>query len=123
MKVYVIEKGCYSDRHIIGIVESETEAKNVIEAIKCGSYNDDSISYEEYDTHQFADKRFRYNVTDYNGDWEAEYDEYDLWNKYKENSHESSGSYIIYANSPNQAIKIAQDMRAEELARKSGLTE
>lgn len=47
MKVYVIEKGCYSDRHIIGIVESETEAKNVIKAIKCGSYNDDSISYEE----------------------------------------------------------------------------
>lgn len=123
MKVYVIEKGIYSDRHIIGIVETEAEAKNVIKAIKCGSYDDDSISYEEYDTHQFADKRFRYNVTDYAGDWEAEYDEYDLWDKYKENTCESFGSYIIYANSPDQAIKIAQDMRAEELARKNGLTE
>lgn len=121
MKVYVIEKGCYSGRHIIGIVESETEAKNVIEAINCGGYEDDSISYEEYDTHQFIDKRFRYNVTNYNGDWEAEYDEYDLWDKYKENTCESSGSYIIYANSPDQAIKIAQDMRAEELAHKEGL--
>lgn len=121
MKVYVIEKGIYSDRHIIGIVETEAEAKNVIKAIKCGSYDDDSISYDEYDTHQFIDKRFRYNVTDYNGEWEAEYDEYDLWNNYKENTCEYSGSYIIYANSPSQAIKIAQDMRAEELARKEGI--
>lgn len=124
MKVYVIEKGYYSDRHIIGIVESKEEAKSIVDAIKCGSYDADSISYEEYDTLQFSDKRFRYAVTRYSdSDWEAEFDEYDLWSNYKESIHDYSDHYIIYANSPNQAIKIAQDMRAEELARKNGLTE
>ena len=124
MKVYVIEKGIYSDRHIIGVVESEEEAKNIVEAIKCGDYKDDSISYNEYDTRQFSDKRLRYAVTRYSdSDWEAEFDEYDLWSNYKESIRDYPDHYIIYANSGNQAIKIAQDMRAEELARKNGLTE
>jgi hypothetical protein len=124
MKVYVIEKGIYSDRHIIGVVESEEEAKNIVEAIKCGDYKDDSISYEEYDTRQFSDKRLRYTVSRYShGDWQAEYDDYDLYKEFKENACVYSDYYVIYANSPNQAIKIAQDMRAEELAHKNGLTE
>jgi len=124
MKVYVIEKGVYSDRHIIGVVESEEEAKNIVEAIKCGDYNDNSISYEEYDTRQFLDKRLRYNVTRYSdGDWQVKYDDYDLYKEFKENICVYSDYYVIYANSPDQAIKIAQDMRAEELARRNGLTE
>lgn len=123
MKVYVIEKGYYSDRHIIGIVESKEEAKSIVDAIKFNQYDADSISYEEYDTLQFSDKRFRYAVTRYSdSDWEAEFDEYDLWSNYKESIRDYPDHYIIYANSGEQAIKIAQDMRAEELARKEGIT-
>jgi hypothetical protein len=35
MKVYVIEKGMYSDRHIIGVVETEEEAKKIWIDIRC----------------------------------------------------------------------------------------
>ena len=80
MMVYAVLKGWYSDRHIVGIVESEEEAKELCRMFnKETRYDSDSVSYEEYDTKKFADKRFRFIVNDYCGfgDWECEYDDYD----------------------------------------------
>ena len=121
MKVYVIEKGMYSDRHIVGVVESEEEAKKICNVISTHP-EEDWVEYTEYDTHQFVTSRLRYHVYDYGDEWEANYDDYDLLAMYKDNSEEYGGSYVIYANSPQQAIKIAQDMKAEKLAKEKGVS-
>lgn len=121
MKVYVIEKGMYSDRHIVGVVESEEEAKKICNVISIHP-EEDWVEYTEYDTHQFVTSRLRYHVYDCCDEWEAEYDDYNLLAMYKDNSEEYGGSYIIYANSPQQAIKIAQDMKAEKLAKEKGVS-
>lgn len=122
MKVYAIEKGWYSDKHIIGIVETEDEAKSIVDAIKGGSYDSDSVRYSEYDTKQFQKNRMRFTVDhEYDNSWHAEYDEYDWNNEYKDNTKAYEGHYVIYADTPGQAIKIAQDMYWEEKARREGL--
>lgn len=120
MKVYVIEKGIYSDRHIIGVVETEEEAKKICEAVS-GNYKFDDASYTEYDTKQFVTKQLRFMVNNWYGDWRAEYDDYDFRSMYKTNTKECDGLYIIYASTPQQAIKIAQDMKAEEDAKEAGI--
>ncbi len=118
MKVYVIEKGSYSDRHVVGVTETEKEAKKICKAIS-GKYKYDKASYTEYDTKQFQINQLRFDVSYLYDEWKVEYDEYDIYADYKENCEYYEDSYIIYANSPDQAIKIAQDMRAEKLAKKA----
>lgn len=120
MKVYVIEKGMYSDRHIIGVVESEEKAKKICNVISTNQ-EEDWVEYTEYDTHQFSTIRLRYHVSEFCGEWNAEYDDYGLYGMYRDNEEQYEGSYVIYANSPQQAIKIAQDMKAEKLAKESGV--
>lgn len=123
MKVYVIQKGCYSDRHIVGVVETEKEAKNVCDAIKDCEWDSDSLSYAEYDTKQFQDKRIRFTVwRESDNSWHCEYDDYDLYDNYVENTCDYEDHYVIYADTGNQAIKIAQDMYYEEQAKNEGLT-
>lgn len=121
MKVYVIEKGWYWDKHIVGIVETEDEAQRICDAIKGGSWDSDSVRYEEYDTSRFKNSRMRFTV-DYedNGSWHSEYDEYG-WDMCDDNTELYENHYIIYANHPSEAIKIAQDMRSEKLAKENRL--
>lgn len=121
MKVYIIEKGQYSDRHVVGVVETKKEAEEICKAIS-GKWKDDKATYEEYDTKQFQTHHIRFLITHYyNDEWECEYDDYDLYSRYEENIEDYDRHYVIYANSPNQAIKIAQDMRAEKLAKEKGI--
>jgi len=57
---------------------------------------------------------FRFEVYDYGGEWKAELDDYDVYD-YITESQKVDGytfDYIIYAKTPQQAIKIAQDMKA-----------
>ena len=117
MKVYVIEKGSYSDRHVVGVTETKKEAEEVCKAIS-GKYKYEKASYTEYDTKQFQINQIRFQVSYLCNEWEAEYDDYDFYEEYKENTEVYEDFYIIYANSPAKAIKIAQDMRAEKLAKK-----
>ena len=118
MKVYVLQKGQYSDRHVIGVTDDKRKAKKICNMI--------DASFSEFDTEQFqVPNCLRYEVWDermsYTGEWIAEYDEYDIYDEYKENAIDYDGHYIIYADSPDQAIKIAQDMRAEKLAKEKGI--
>lgn len=118
MKIYVVEQGQYSDRHIIGVTDDKKKAEKV-----CGALD---AWYSEWDTDQFEVRNcLRFEVYDpncsYDSDWTAVYDAYDLYDNYKENTELDDGVYIIYADSREQAIKIAQDMRAEKLARKNGI--
>lgn len=122
MIVYVIEKGWYLDRHIVGIVETEDEAQKICDAIKDNSWDSDSVRYEEYDTNRFKNTRMRFVVDyEYNGSWHSKYDEYEWNDVYNNNIESYENHYIIYANHSNEAIKIAQDMRAEKLAKENGL--
>ena len=120
MKVYVIEKGRYSDRHVIGVVESKEEAEQICKAVS-GHYYGEDATYEEYDTTRFQNNRMRFIVYD-TDKWRVEYDDYNLYENYKENAEYYDGAYIIYANSPDVAIKIAQDMKAEKLAKEKGVS-
>ena len=124
MKVYVIEKGQYSDRHVVCVVENKKEAKQICDALNASGYayrND--AEWTEYDTASFNTSLMRWLVTNYySDDWVAEYDDYDLYSKYTENTCDYEDHYIIYANSPQQAIKIAQDMAAQIRAQEEGIT-
>lgn len=114
MKIYVIQKGEYSDRHIVGVTDDKNKAKKLCDML--------DASFSEFDTEQFSiPNSLRFEVwnpsNSYTGGWIAEYDDYDIYDNYKENAIDYDGHYIIYADSPQQAIKIAQDMRAEKLAK------
>lgn len=118
MKVYVLEKGQYSDRHVIGVVDSREKAEKISHMLDATS--------TEWDTEQFEiPNNVVYEVFDpefnYGDEWKAFYDDWGLYSDYKENKEEYEGHYIIRSNTPEQAIKIAQDMKAEKLAKKTEL--
>lgn len=115
MKVYVIEKGLYSDRHIIAVVETEEEAEKISQVL--------DADYSEWDTKQLNCNRLKFIVTNlYDDSWDVEYHEYEDWfPDITETQIISDGLYCVFANSQDQARKIAQDMKAEELARKAGI--
>ena len=118
MKVYVIEQGYYSGRGVVGVVETEEEAKKLCETL----YTDiDSVGYTEFDTEQLQTKLLRYVVHYSSGEWEADFDDEDLYERHTENTIINEDFYIILAKTADQAIKIAQDMRAEELAKRKGI--
>ena len=124
MKVYVIEKGEYSGRHVIGVTDSKEKAKRICESIKGkGHYDEDSVRYTEYDTDQFTDESFyRYEVNDLGeNDWYVSYDEWDTWGSYKQNEILSEDWFIVYAHDSDEAIKIAQDMQAKYKAEQAGV--
>lgn len=121
MKIYVIQKGEYSDRHIIGITETEDLAKKIVEATSDKYYKS---FYQEFDTDQFKDARHRYIVSNWTDEWKAEYDDYDIYEYYgNDNKMISEFEFVIFAENQEQAIKIAQDMLAENKAKKAGITE
>ena len=114
MKVYVIQKGIYSDRHIVCVVETMDEAISIKQAIINSPYDDD-VTIDEYDTKQFQTKKIRFIANYYsNGFWDIEYDDYNCWSNYSESTEAFDNTYIVYANSRDQALKIAQDMHAQK---------
>ena len=122
MKIYVVLKGQYSDRYIVGVAETREKAEMIAEAVS-GRYMSEKADIEEYDTDQFSDRRFRYQVTEngYDDLWQVEYDDWDYNSDYPESCHAYGDVYIVYANSPQQAIKIAQDIKAQIEAEKAGI--
>lgn len=119
MKVYVIEKGEYSDRFIVGVTDNPIRAEEIKKAVSVGWRGEASIT--EYDTEQFSDNRFRYRVEEEFGEWTASYDDYDMCDNYPESCHAWGDTYITYASSPEQAIKIAQDIKAQMKAEEEGV--
>lgn len=121
MKVYVIEKGQYSDRHIIAVSDSPEKAEEIRAAVS-GKYRGEEATITEYDTNQFANSVFRYEVIeDYNDIWRVKYDDWNLNWQYPESCHAYADTYIVYAKNPDQAIKIAQDIKAQRKAEEEGV--
>lgn len=122
MIIYVIEQGQYSDRHVVGVVETEEEAKRLCESLNKCAYIYKSATYTAYDTKQFQAKRLRYTVTFlYEDEPQVEYDNYGVYDTYDHSVMVYSGFFVIYADTPEQALKIAYDMRAEAEAERNGL--
>lgn len=123
MIVYVIETGQYSDRHVVGVTDNEEKAKQICDAINSsrGIFKDSTI-YTVYDTDQFQTQKLRYTVDFSMGDSPVcEYDGYGFYDYYIEKRLEHPDFFIVYADTPEQAIKIACDMRAEAEAERNGI--
>lgn len=120
MKVYVIQKGVYSSKFIVGVVESKEEADQICEAISDDHYGGKAF-YEEFNTEDFKTNLIKFKVNNSYGEWDAEYCEPYEWDQYDHNVIAYDDYYIVYAHNKEEAIKIAQDMKAEELAKKKGV--
>lgn len=123
MEVYVVEKGCYSDRRVEAVVETEEEAKELCRFF--GSRYDD-VSYTKFDTKSFQTTKkfaFEVNLGSANEGPTAEYEGtgYYDWLKGENTYIGAFPDWIIFARDPEQAIKIAQDLEAERLAKERGL--
>jgi superfamily II DNA or RNA helicase len=120
MKVYVITKGAYSDYHIVAVVLDKTRAEEIVKAVSNPgwSFGFGEARIEEYDTDTFA-TQYAYDVYYRSKRWYADIDEYaDHQSNHVYNDH----SFLVFAKDKDHAIKIAQDMRAEYLATKKGIT-
>ena len=117
MKVYVIECGYYSDRHVVGVVETQGEAEQVSKILNNTSYDSSYASWREFDTNQFTVEQMRFLVG-HDDEWTVRFDDYDLYDNYQENSEVYEGFYVIYAMDSDVAIKIAQDLEARIKAEK-----
>ena len=117
MKVYVITKGCYSDYHIVGVSLDKKKAKKIAEAVSEEPRGLHKACVEEYDTDAFV-AGFRYHVSYVDGIWYVDIDDFD---EHQNNYAYNNRSFIVYAKDKEHAVKIAQDMRAEYMAKESGV--
>jgi len=115
MKVYVIQKGVYSSRFIVGVVTSEEEAKQICKAISDNHYGGEGF-YDEFDTDDLKTNLIKFKVDNSYGDWEVEYCNPYEWEGYNCNGTVYENYYIIFAHNKEEAIKIAQDIKAAENA-------
>lgn len=116
-KVYVITKGEYSDYHICAVASNINTAEKL-----CKAYTDSyhTAHIEEYDLNENADDaRIMYCV-------EIECDDIEVTVNSFENKEHAYGdkdyftAYVL-AKDRDHAVKIAQDRRAEYLAKKEGV--
>lgn len=116
-KVYVITKGAYSDYHICAVAATKEIAEKLCRAC---SDNRGEAHIEEYDLNENAeDVRIMYYVELDCGDVEVNIDLYEN----KENAWGGKDYFAAYvlAKDQDHAVKIAQDRRAEYLAKKEGI--
>lgn len=113
MKIYVIEKGAYSDHRVIGVALTKERA-DAIAKIASDRWN--TAYYSTWESEQFETALRFYVQYDY-GDWTVEYDDLELYPTYKENTALDCNRFVVFADSLEKAVKIAQDMRAEIIYR------
>lgn len=131
MKVYVVEEGCYSDRHIVGIAESPEEARMIKDAITDKKtahwFRDDCITITEYDTKAFKDGRLKFIVSFYGKSETAIIEEATIGqSRWHDDCTETCylseyDRYVVFAKSREQAVKIARDMEAQRKAEEAGV--
>lgn len=118
MNVYVIETGCYSDRYVAGVAETQEETDRIIEILENSGRED--VGYTIFDTKQFQTDRLRFQVSYMFGKWKVDYDDWH-YDGYTENTEIYEDCWIIFAPNPDKAIKIAQDMRALRMGIKENI--
>lgn len=120
MKVYVITAGCYSDYHIVAVVEDKIIAEELLKNI-----DDYDASIETYDT-DFVKLDVISGRKPYRVDDKFEAHECDLDYRLDDVINQTikidrSGKFycgFTYASDEKQAIKIVQDNLALEMAKR-----
>lgn len=123
-KVYIITKGTYSDYHICAVTLDKNTAEKLAK-----KYSEDSWSEAVIEEHALEDftkgERFMYCVTFGNNGISCSFEEYEHTEKvfYYKNAYSGQGRMVVYvkAQDEDHAKKIAQDRRAEYLAKKEGV--
>lgn len=123
-KVYVITKGEYSDYHICAVAATKEIAEKLQKIYSEDSWGDAII--EEYDLNEARDDvKVFYDVTFTNEKVSAcfnEYGEKESIHFFKGNKWQSDRLIVcVRARDEDHAVKIAQDRRAEYLAKKEGI--
>lgn len=132
MKIYVVMKGEYSDRHVVGVTVDKEIAETMAERFtENPEYGYDSCHIEEYeDAAEFIDARHVYEIAFYpDGTYEVcqcnDYEDYDWQNacQKKVSQYRTNGTIWIncLANDSEHAFKIACDRKTEYLAEKEGI--
>lgn len=124
-KVYVITEGAYSDYHICAVAATKEIAEK-LRKIYSDKYSWADARIEEYDLNETRDDvRVFYDVTFEDDRVSAcfnEYGEKESIQFYKGNKSQSDRLIVcVRARDEDHAVKIAQDRRAEYLAKKEGV--
>ena len=124
-KIYVITKGAYSDYHICAVASTKEIAEK-LQKIYSDEYYWADAMIEEYDLNEAMDDvRVFYDVTFENNRVSAcfnEYGEKESIDFYKGNGWKSDRLIVcVRARDEDHAVKIAQDRRAEYLAKEQGI--
>lgn len=118
MKIYIIQMGEYSSKHIVGVTDNKDKA-DLLKNSMSGWFQEACV--EEYDTDQFDSGLLRYKVDLTFNTAEVTFDEYNLYSDFKENTRIWDNEYIVYARDIEHAEKIARDMNAEYKAQQEGI--
>lgn len=124
---YVVMKGCYSDKHVVGVTTNETVANRLVEKFQ-GKYSWDKCSIETYgdgETMLEPAYRVRFNNSGEVISCSLCTDEYD-YHCVGEIERWGSGNNAVIdiyvsAKTSEAAIKIAAEKRAMYLAEQNGL--
>ena len=126
MKVYVVEHGEYSDRHVVAVTENEDKAKQLVDRLG------DEAQYAEFDTEDpnldllFKGYARYWVIRAKNGTTTACLVDFSLnfdSAVHEKTDWEGKTSYATEVLAPTNelAIKIANDRFAKYLAQKAGL--
>lgn len=134
-KVWVIEKGSYSDYRVVGVYTTKKKSERVAEAINAGdSYNDATVSEwpldPGYDAINQGRKPFsitmlRDGAVERVGRDDVSYynigDQYSIWERTKAPAYKGKGipdalNATVWARDEKHAIKIASERRAQMIA-------
>lgn len=120
--VYVIEKGCYSDRHIVAVTADRQRADNLARLF---SDDYDSCSVEEYELDEAKTESALYTVRFMeDGTIAVNRGEYE-WHEHGDVADypldDSVMRVWVRASDEEHAKKAAQDRRAAYLAQKAGV--
>ena len=123
-KVYIITKGSYSDYHICAVTLNRDTAEKLAK-----KYSEDELGealIEEYVLDDFTKcERYMYCVCFNEWGISCNFDEYEHTEKivYNKNARTSVNRMVVYVKAKDEehAKKIAQDRRAEYLAKEQGI--
>lgn len=131
MKVYVIQEGCYSDRHIVGVTLNENIAEAYLKIHNTGDWYDD-CNIEEYEllddvniiteADSFVKQYIIYIQNNNLASIKEECYVSPDTDKISYSFNNDFGMIIkVIEDSKEKALKIAYDLRAKKLAEKFGL--
>lgn len=121
MKIYAIQRGCYSDKHIIACTTNYAKAKRIKEIYS--NVDEDTILLTFEDGEEIILPMFEVCIE--NGICDKEYTEEVEWHEQemREFNGEIFDTHLLYIRAENIRVaeKIAQDLFAEWRAHKENL--